>query len=185
MPRRTRIDGPTYFHVLNRSVRRARLFDVPGDYNAFMDALVIAQQRVPMPIVAYCVMPNHFHFVLGPTQTDDLSKFMHRLTVLHSMRWHRFRGTTGTGPVYQGRFRAYPIRDETQFVFVCRYVERNPLRADLVARAEQWQWSSLGRDRRICDLSLLSPWPIPRPTAWVDVVNGLETGSLKTPGPLD
>ena len=173
MPRRSKVDGPRYFHVLNRSVRRARLFDVPGDYDAFMDALRVAQRRVPMPIVAYCIMPNHFHLVLGPTQTAALSRFMHRLTVVHSMRWHRYRGTTGTGPVYQGRFRAYPILDETHFVFVCRYVERNPVRADLVARAEQWRWSSLGKDRRICDRSLLSPWPIPRPSAWADIVNGL------------
>lgn len=173
VPRRLRVDIPTYFHVLNRSVRRARLFDTPLDYDAFMDALGVAQQRVPMAILAYCIMPNHFHLVVGPTETPALSRFMHRLTVLHSMRWHQHFGTTGTGPVYQGRFRAYPIRDETHFLFVCRYVERNPLRADLVARAEQWRWSSLGKDRRICDLSLLSSWPIPRPSAWVDLVNGV------------
>jgi putative transposase len=170
MPRRSQVDGPSYFHVLNRSVRRGRLFDDAGDYRAFIEALRVAQERVPTPILAYCIMPNHFHLVVGPVDIAVLSRFMHRLTVVHAMRWHRHHGTTGSGAVYQGRFKSYPIRDETHFLFVCRYVERNPLRADLVARAEQWPWSSLGRDCKICNLEL-TEWPIPRPSAWLELVN--------------
>lgn len=171
MPRRLQVEAPSFFHVLNRSVRRHVLFEQPGDYRALLDSLVATQAKVSMPLLAYCIMPNHFHLVLGPALVPGLSRFMHRFTLSHSMRWHRYRGSTGTGPVYQGRFKAYPIKNDTHLLLVCRYVERNPLRADLVARAEQWPWSSLNRDRRSCDHVTLSPWPIPQPSGWIDIVN--------------
>jgi putative transposase len=157
--------------VLNRAIRRDILFDRPEDYSAFMRSLGDAQQRAPIPLLAYCVMPNHFHLVVGPTVSRDLSRFMHRLTVIHSKRWHANRGTYGTGPVYQGRFKAYSIQDDQHFLVVCRYVERNPVRADLVQRAEDWPWSSLSRGGRDCDRVELSPWPILQPPSWMDVVN--------------
>jgi putative transposase len=159
-----------YFHVLNRAVRRDRLFDAPPDYEAFLRTLLEAQEKVPIGLVAYCIMPNHFHLVVGPSQVPHLSTFMHRLTMMHSKRWHQFRKTTGLGPVYQGRFRCHPIENDTHFLFVCRYVESNPVRADLAERAEQWPWSSLNRDRKFCNVPL-SPWPFPQPSSWVDIVN--------------
>jgi putative transposase len=185
MPRRIRLDNPSYFHVLNRSVRRARLFDQPSDYESFMNALGAAQARVPMPLLAYCIMPNHFHLIVGPALVVDLSRFMHRLTVIHAMRWHRYKGTAGTGPVYQGRFKALPIQGETHFLFVCRYVERNPVRAGLVDRADRWAWSSLAPDRKNCHPVTLSAWPIPKPSGWRKLMNEPETGSLKGPGLLE
>jgi len=160
MPRRYRFTDPSYFHVLNRAVRRARMFEAASDYLAFIQALSSAQTLVPTPILAYCIMPNHFHLVIGPTLTPTLSAFMHRLTIMHSKRWHLSRGTTGTGAVYQGRFKALRIGDDAHFGAVCRYVEQNPIRAGLVERVEDWPWSSVSRDRRICDLIALSPLPI-------------------------
>jgi putative transposase len=121
-----------------------------------MRSLGEAQHRVQMPLLAYRVMPNHFHLVLGPTVTADLSAFMHRLTVIHSKRWHAHRGTHGTGPVYQGRFKAIRIGDDTHFLTVCSYVVRNPVRAKLVEQAEDWPWSSLSRRGKDCDRVVLS-----------------------------
>src|SRR5262249_19769587 len=103
---------------------------------------------------------NHFHFVVGPVVIPVLSTFMHRLTMRHSKRWQVHRDTVGTGPVYQGRFKALPIDGETHFRTVCRYVEENPVAASLVVRAEQWPWSSAGKDRESCDPVPLSAWPI-------------------------
>jgi len=85
---------------------------------------------------------------------------MHRLTIKHSKKWHRTRGTTGTGSVYQGRFKALRIADDAHFGAVCRYVEQNPIRAGLVERLEDWPWSSVSGDRRIRNLIALSPLPI-------------------------
>lgn len=158
------------FHVLNRGVRRLALFDRPGDYRAFLQLVGEAQRRVPVQCLSYCLMPNHFHLVLSPKADGDLSRFMFWLTTTHSMRWHVWHGTSGTGHVYQGRFKAFPTYSDGHFLRVCRYVERNALRAGLVPRAETWPWSSLAQR---CGTRLpveLADWPMPRPDNWLDAV---------------
>src|SRR5262245_37714891 len=159
------------FHVLNRGVRRMRLFDQDWDYGAFLNLMVAAQQRVPVELLAFCVMPNHFHLVLRAKADAHIPKFMQWFTATHSKRWHVWRESTGTGSVYQGRFKAFPVQAGRDFLTVCRYVERNPLRAGLVDRAEFWRWSSLGRYGSFCDQLQLGAWPIPRPPNWIDWVN--------------
>src|SRR5689334_2243772 len=120
------------FHVVNRAAARARLFHDDGDYRVFRSILVKTMDNTPVRLFAYCIMPNHFHLVCAPEQDGQLSDFMRLLTLVHSKRWHAARGTTGTGPVYQGRFKAVPIRNSLQFLTVCRYVERNALKGRLV-----------------------------------------------------
>ena len=166
------------FHVLNRAVRRARLFNHSSDYRAFMRVFAEAQVRVPLRLLAYCVMPNHFHLVAWPSRDDELSEFMHWLTLTHSKRWHVYRGTNGTGSVYQGRFKAFPVQTDRHFLTVCRYVEQNPLRARLVDRAEDWTWSSLSDRCKNCHRVNLTKWPIPLPADWVGLVNQLETTAV-------
>ncbi|HEV3342013.1 MAG TPA: transposase, partial [Pirellulales bacterium] len=146
MPRVARIaPGGLVYHVLNRSVARLPLFQKPSDFEAFEHVLDEAQDRYPTRILAYCLMPNHWHFVLWPRRDGELTHFMRWLTHTHTMRWHAHYHTSGTGHVYQGRFKAFPIETDEYFYTVVRYVERNPLRANLVARAEDWRWSSLWR----------------------------------------
>lgn len=158
------------FHVLNRGVRRLALFDRPGDYRAFLQLVAEAQGRVPVRCLAYCLMPNHFHFVLWPKADGDLSRFMFWLTTTHSMRWHVWHGTSGTGHVYQGRFKALPVHHDAHFLRLCRYVERNALRSGLVPRAEAWPWSSLAQR---CGARLpvdLAEWPVSRPPDWLEAI---------------
>jgi len=176
MPRRARsIEGGYAYHVLNRANAQATLFRKDADYEAFERILEEACEREPLRILAYCVMPNHWHLVVWPRVGEDrlVSEFMRWLTVTHVQRCHAHRRTSGTGSLYQGRFKAFPIQADEHLYAVLRYVERNPLRANLVARAEMWKWSSLWRTCRgndsIC--KLLSPWPVPRPQDWVVRVN--------------
>ena len=144
MPRRLRMASGGYvYHVLNRAVGRARLFHKSADYAAFEKVLEEAKEWLPTRLLAYCVMPNHWHLVLWPEDDGDLSEFMRWLTVTHTQRWHAHRHTAGTGPLYQGRFKSFPIQDDDHFLTVCRYVERNALRAKLALKAEHWRWSSL------------------------------------------
>ncbi len=131
-----------------------------------MDTLVQAQRRHPMRLLAYCVMPNHFHFVVWPSREGELSRFMQWLTATHSKRWHGYRGSNGTGSVYQGRFKSFAVQTDEHFLTVCRYVERNALRAGLVNRTRSWRWSSFSQRCRNCNEPELSPWPILQPDDW-------------------
>lgn len=158
------------FHVLNRAVQKRQLFEVESDYRAFLRCVWEAHASVRVSILAFCVMPNHFHFVLAGNEEGQLSRFMARLTATHSKRWHQHRRSAGTGAVYQGRFKAFPVQTETYFYNVCRYVEGNALRAGLVGRAEQWPWSSLGQQKNAYEVPI-AVWPLARPADWVELVN--------------
>jgi putative transposase len=165
------------FHVMNRGVRRLRLFDSLDDYQLFLMCLEEGRRQHPVRIFSLCVMPNHFHLVVQPTEDFQLSAFMKVATGTHAKRWNSGRQRVGQGAVYQGRYRAFPMFTDAHFLRVCRYVERNPLRAGLVPRAEGWLWSSLNQDCRKFNVPALDPWPILQPEKWVDLVNETETAA--------
>jgi putative transposase len=167
------VPGGMVFHVLNRGVGRQRIFSKQGDYVAFEKIMEETLAQSPMRICAYCLMPTHWHMVLWPEQDDDLPMFMKRLTVTHAVRWQKHRKLVGTGHVYQNRYKSFPVENDSHFYTVVRYVERNALRANLVQRAENWQWSSLWRRLHGSEKekALLSSWPLELPTNWSDLVN--------------
>jgi len=148
-----------------------RLFDDSGDYRTFVDCVHEAFTQTSVEIFAFCIMPNHFHLVLRPAGDRDLTQFMRLMTMRHSKRWHRRRGSVGGGAVYQGRFRAFPIQTDRYFLTACRYVEANPLRARLVQRAEDWEWSSLFQRVKNCNTLPAAAWPILQPANWTELVN--------------
>jgi putative transposase len=172
MPRRARrfVDGLPY-HVLNRGNRRQPIFTQHSDYEMFLTTLADAIRRVPIAILAFTVMPNHFHLVLWPQQGTDISAFMRWFMTAHIRRYHRFGELWGTGHLYQGRFKAFPIQTNHHLLTVLRYVEANPLRAQLVPRAEAWKWSSLTRETSLDGRVIVAQSPIRRPDAWTDIVN--------------
>ncbi|TAK17580.1 MAG: hypothetical protein EPO35_02750 [Acidobacteria bacterium] len=172
MPRRPMAGtGGLVFHVMNRGARRLELFQHDDDYRLFLRAFAEARDRVPIELFAYCLMPNHFHFVLRPSEDGQLAEFMRLGTVTHSVRWHWQRGSQGGGCVYQARYRSFPIQTSRYFLNACSYVEGNALRASLVGRAEDWEWSSLAARCRNCHPLPLSEWPILPPDNWVELVN--------------
>jgi putative transposase len=142
MPRTARASvGGMCYHVLNRGNGRADVFHKDGDFAAFLELMAGANERLPLRILGYVLMPNHFHLVLWPRGDGDLSRWMQWLLTSHVRRYHRHYH--GSGHVWQGRFKAFPIEQDEHLLTVLRYVERNPLRANLVRRAEAWAWSSL------------------------------------------
>ncbi len=171
-PKRAAIGGLIY-HVLNRANARMTIFYKQDDYEAFERTLEEAVERTGTRLLSYCLMPNHWHLVVNPIQDGELSQFMGWLTLTHTQRWHAHRLSTGSGHVYQGRFKSFPIQDSDHFLTVCRYVERNALRAGLVSKAENWRWSSLWRwsQGSSKDKDFLSSWPVRRATNWLDFVN--------------
>jgi len=176
MARRIRCaDGGYVYHVLNRAVGRATLFHKPADYAAFEKILRQAWDRFHMRLLSYVLMPNHWHLVVWPAEDGALSTYVQWLTVTHVRRWHAHYHSGGTGPVYQGRFKSFPIAADDHLLTVCRYVERNPLRANLVAQAEQWRWSSLWHRVRCTQVGWLRSGPLALPAAWTASVNAVQT----------
>jgi putative transposase len=165
------------FHVLNRGVGRMKLFSKEKDYAAFEGLLEETCESRPMPICAYCLMPNHWHLVLWPEHDGDLAAFMQQLTTKHVRRWQLHCGKVGDGHVYQGRYKSFPVEEEDYFYQVVRYVERNALRAGLVERAEAWRWCSLWRRTSGTpeQKQLLSDWPVAYPKGWCKLVNEPQT----------
>jgi len=174
MPRPLRIAvGEMVYHVHNRANGRMQIFARDSDYSAFEQVLIEARERVRMRVLACCLMPNHWHLVLWPRRDGDLSTFMRLLTLTHTQRWHAHRRSAGTGHLYQGRFKSFVVQQDDYLLTVCRYVERNALRANLVKRAEEWRWGSLWRSQYgdTKARALLSEWPVNRPRNWVQRVN--------------
>jgi putative transposase len=169
LPRDAR--GGVTFHVLNRGVERRQLFIDLADYGHFERLLGQAAALFGVLIYASCLMPNHFHLVVRCEKDGDLSRFMAWLEGKFARQWRATHGTSGLGHVFQARFRSFPVQDDPHLMRLLRYVERNPLEAGLVARAEDWPWSSLWRRVR----SVATPWladpPLPLPDDWVEVVN--------------
>ena len=133
--------GGDVYHVLNRANARLRVFHKDGDYVAFERVLAEALDHVPgMRLLSYCLMPNHWHLLVWPRADGELSDFGHYLTLTHTQRWHAHYHHAGTGHLYQGRFKSFPIEADNHFLSVCRYVERNALRSRPIERAEAWRW---------------------------------------------
>ena len=141
MPRAARwfADNGVY-HVVNRGNGRQDVFHKPGDFAAFVELMGAAKERVPVRVLAYCLMTNHFHLLLQPECGEDLSRWMQWLMTSHVRRYHMHYRSSGH--VWQGRFKSFQVKDDDQLLTAMRYVEGNPVRAGMVASARDWPWSS-------------------------------------------
>lgn len=171
MPYRRRVDQQIC-HVYNRAAGRRVLFENSSDYKEFWTLLASAKRRArgAVALYGYCLMPNHWHLVICAEKTEVLSQFMRTLTKAHAVSFVRRHEKHGGGAVYQGRFRAVAVDRDAHFLALCRYVDRNPLRAGLVSTALEWPWSSMGGHCGACD-PILDPSPVQLPSdwrAWVD-----------------
>ena len=196
MPRvaRNLVPGGVY-HILNRGNGRQRVFHKDADYSAFLALLRQMQERYEIELYAYCLMPNHYHLVVKILHGDDLSCGMRWFTTTHVRRYHKHYRTSGH--LWQGRYKNFLIEDDDHLLTVVRYVEGNPVRAELVETATDWVWSS---HRERCGLEgkgdspslskglfpsspLLTPLPVVFNgdwTAFVDTpLTGKELGQVK------
>jgi putative transposase len=149
MPRQSRIVAPgAPHHVTQRGNRRQQTFFHDGDYLRYLQLAAEWCAKADVECWGYCLMPNHVHLILTPKTEAGLR------AALAPMHWRYSyevnRRERWTGYLWQGRFASYPM-DEDYFVQASRYVGLNPVRAGLVARAEDWPWSSVrallsGRD---------------------------------------
>jgi putative transposase len=127
-------------HVTQRGNGRQRTFFEDGDYALYLDLLADAANRARSEVWAYCLMPNHVHIVLTPSDAHGLARTFGELHRRYTSYINARRRTTGH--LWQGRFGSVAM-DEAHFFTALRYVSLNPVRARLVARPEDWRWSSV------------------------------------------
>ncbi len=174
MPRTNRIDiSDMVYHVINRANARMQIFDEDKGYTLFEKVLEQAKEKFEMRILSYCVMPNHWHLVLYPKKDGSLQLFMRWLSMTHTQRWHSQHKTIGSGHLYQGRYKSFLVQEDEHLLQLFKYIERNPLRAKLVQKAEDWKWSSLWRREQGNEKQkkLLDEWSIDTPKNYIDLVN--------------
>lgn len=167
--RRSLVAGGCY-HVVNRGNNRATVFRTGGEYQDFIALMGRAQERLELPILAFALMPNHFHLVVMPNLRGDVGRWMHWLLTTHTVRRHR--GENTSGHVWQGRFKAFPVEPGVHLLTVLRYVERNPLRAGLVRSCIDWPWgSATHRTRQAHVKRLLADPGVVLPDDWLELLD--------------
>jgi putative transposase len=151
------IDDGLVYHALNRGNNRATVFADDGDHLAFLQALAVTKDRYPFRLLGYCLMTNHFHLLLRPEPGQSISRILQSLTVTHTWRYHKRHHTSGH--VWQGRFKSPVIQDDIHLLIVLRYIEANPLRAQMVVDPAEYRWSSYQQHGLGRHDPLLSPFP--------------------------
>ena len=171
MSRPLRIEFPgAVYHVTSRGDRREPIYRDDADRLAQLDVLAQAMDRFDAQVLAYCQMGNHFHLVLH-TRAANLSRLMRHLNGVYTQASNRRHSLVGH--LFQGRFKAILVDRDSYLLALCRYVERNPVAAGLVARPGDWTWSS-------CQAHL---GQVPAP-AWLDTL-GLQGCLLGRPAVTD
>jgi len=177
MSRAPRVDvGGEVYHIINRTNGRVKIFNTKEDYQHFENLLKEAKKLVDMRIIAYTIMPNHWHLVLYPKKDGDLSVFMQWLTLTHTQQYHVRKNTVGYGHVYQGRYKSFLVSKDNYLLQLIRYVEQNSLRAKLVQKAEDWRWGSAWKRCESRDINFLSDCPINLPSNYKSWLNHVDKG---------
>ena len=144
-------------HVTQRGNRREAVFFGADDYRAYLDLIAVAAKASRTAIWAYCLMPNHVHFIMTPCDPDGLRRTFAEAHRRYAARIHARLKVTGH--LWQGRFSSTAM-DERHLLAAARYVPMNPVRAGLAARADDWPWSSArahlaGRDDGVVSVAPL------------------------------
>ena len=143
MPRKVRelVNGGIY-HVYNRGNDKMPLFREPSDFRYFLKRFREVKELLGAQVFHYCIMQNHFHFLLQVHRGPDLIILMHR-TQLAYARYFK-RKYDFVGHVFQERFRSPRIPNDSYYLQCGRYIERNPVKAGLVKSATEYPYSSAG-----------------------------------------
>jgi putative transposase len=141
MPRIARIVAVGHpHHITQRGTNRTAIFLGDDDRMFFMSTLNKWSAKKNTRIWAYCLMENHFHLLLEPLDNKGLGKCLHGLTLSYAQYFNRKYGRTGR--LFENRYFSCPIDKDSYLWAVVRYIERNPVRAKMAKRAEDWKWSS-------------------------------------------
>ncbi|MDD3775345.1 MAG: transposase [Sulfurovaceae bacterium] len=156
------------YHIINRGNMRMQVFNDTVDYEYFLELLEIASKREKVEIHAYCLMPNHFHLLLIPTEPNSLSRLMQWVMTSHVRYYHKKNKTSGH--IWQGRYKSFIVEKESYYLTLIRYIEANAKRAKLVRNAKDWDYGSL-MEREHRHRKLLSEPYMTLDEDWAEYVN--------------
>lgn len=163
MARKNRINEPGFYHIINRGVERRNIFLQPDDYSIFLDLLLEMKQKFNLLIHSYCLMTNHYHILLETKEINisDAIKYLNGTYAKYfNLKYKR------VGHLWQGRFASYYLYDDAHFWVVAKYIERNPIKANMVNDVSayrhqsffQWknkqEYFSLLENSKIFDMTL-------------------------------
>ncbi len=128
MARRPRLDIAGYHHVVNRGVARSNIFTSPSDKEKFLQILCKACKLYDVVVHDYCLMDNHYHLLLE-TRQENLSLIMRQINSYYAIYFNKKESRVGH--LWQGRFRSWYVLNEEYLYFLLRYIEYNPIKANL------------------------------------------------------
>jgi len=138
--RRTTFLADESYHLYNRGGDRAVVFFLEDNYRYFMRLLEAKAARESIGIVAFCLMPNHFHLLIRPGRDHSVSRFLNSLLGSYVQGLNAARNRVG--PLFQGRTRSVHVARDEFLAHVARYIHLNPVAASLVPRPQDWPYSN-------------------------------------------
>lgn len=137
----------SYYHIYNRGNRKQAIFTNYRDYERFLEKVVEYKKKYSIQLLAYCLMPNHFHFLIYQSSPNGLSKFISDLCNSHSRYFNVKYDLVGS--LFQGRFKAKLIEKDEYLIHLSRYIHLNPVDLflfvgkELLGKVMSYKWSSL------------------------------------------
>jgi putative transposase len=177
------LEGNVVYHVFNRRTDKQCLFTSDAAYQDFLGVVERAKERFPIRVHAYCLMLTHWHLATSAAVGATLSACFHWVATTHAVRFRVQSGTRGHGHVYQDRFKTNGVESAVDYVRLLKYIERNPVEARVVPRAEDYRWSSL-QERKPGRTRLIEPGPWELPENWLELVNTPEVAVEQVPSLL-
>jgi len=129
-----------YYHVYNRGCNRERIFANDGNYAFLLKRAKEILADTPLSVIAYCLMPNHYHFLLCPAEYDSISRFIQRLFNSYTQAFNKQQGRNGT--LFEGRAKSKLVDSDEYVIHLSRYIHLNPVRSGIVSHPSQWVYSN-------------------------------------------
>jgi len=139
MPRKPRIEIAGYYHIVNRGVEQRVIFKEDEDYKKFEELLCTYAPSYGVTIHNYCLMSNHYHLLIE-IEDGNLSKFMRQINMNYAIYFNK--KYKRSGHLWQGRFKSWYVTDEAYLYTLILYIEQNPLKAKMVKKVEEYQYST-------------------------------------------
>lgn len=140
MARKVKFIQGHYYHIYNRGVGRQPIFRIQDNYRFLLHRIKEHASRLSITMVAYCLMPNHYHLLVRQDGSHAVSLLIQMVFNSYSKAFNKMFNRTGT--LFEGRFKAIHVDRETYLLHLCRYIHSNPVKDGLVRRPEDWPYSN-------------------------------------------